>query len=102
LLAAAFIYSKNLWLPIFLHFAWNFAEAGIYGAVISGNQITESLFTAKFSGPEILTGGAFGPENSLQATLLCLVAAIIFILIARRQGKFVKPYWKMRKIITAN
>jgi len=94
LLAASYIYSKNLWLPIFLHFAWNFAEAGIYGAVISGNIITKSLFTSKFSGPEIITGGLFGPENSIQATVLCLIVGIIFIIISKRQNKFIKPFWK--------
>ncbi len=94
LLAASYIYSKNLWLPIFLHFAWNFAEAGIYGAVISGNIITKSLFTSKISGPEIITGGLFGPENSIQATVFCLIVGIIFIIIAKRQNKFIKPFWK--------
>ena len=94
LLGASYIYSKNLWLPIFLHFAWNFAEAGIYGAVISGNTITKSLFTSKFSGPELITGGLFGPENSIQATVFCLILGIVFIIIAKRQNKFVKPYWK--------
>ena len=90
LLAAVYIYSRNLWLPIFLHFAWNFAEAGIYGAVISGNTVNESLFTARFSGPELLTGGAFGPENSLEAIIFCLITGLIFIYIAWRQGKFIK------------
>lgn len=47
LLAAAFIYSRNLWLPIALHFAWNFAETSIFGAIISGNQNIQSLFSAK-------------------------------------------------------
>ena len=94
LLGASYIYSKNLWLPIFLHFAWNFAEAGIYGAVISGNTITKSLFTSKFSGSELITGGLFGPENSIQATVFCLILGIVFIIIAKRQNKFVKPYWK--------
>ncbi len=102
LLAAAYIYSKNLWLPIFLHFAWNFAEAGIFGAVISGNQIDESLFTSKFSGSMRLTGGSFGPENSLQATIFCLIAALIFLWMAKKQNKFVEPFWKKRKILAAS
>ncbi len=98
LLAAAFIYSKNLWLPIFLHFGWNFAESGIFGAIISGNQITKSLLTAKFSGSVLLTGGAFGPENSLQATIFCLAVAVIFLLVSKRQRKFIKPQWKDKEI----
>jgi uncharacterized protein len=93
LLGAAYIYSKNLWLPIFIHFAWNFSEGGIYGAIISGNGLSKSWINCKISGPELLTGGAFGPENSLQALILGLIAGILFLLAAKKQNKFVIPYW---------
>jgi len=93
LLGAAYIYSKNLWLPIFIHFSWNFSEGGIYGAVISGNSLEKSLINAKFSGPELLTGGEFGPENSLQAVIIGLVVGILFLILAKKQGKLLRPYW---------
>ncbi|MDP9041404.1 MAG: CPBP family intramembrane metalloprotease [Bacteroidota bacterium] len=93
LLGASYMYARSLWLPIFLHFAWNFAEAGIFGAIISGGSIDKSLFTTKFSGPVLLTGGAFGPENSIQATLFCVVAASIFLYLSRKENKFIKPFW---------
>jgi len=98
LLGAAYIYSKNLWLPIFIHFAWNFSEGGIYGAIISGNGLTKSLITSKISGSELLTGGTFGPENSLQAVILGLVSGIVFLWMANKQGKLVEPFWKQQKI----
>ncbi len=79
LLAAAYMYYKNLWLPIAIHFAWNFTQNGIFGAITSGNEKTGSLLTTKISGSEILTGGQFGPEGSIQAVLLCTVAAIIIL-----------------------
>jgi uncharacterized protein len=94
LLAAAYMWTRNLWLPIFLHFAWNFAEAGIYGAVISGNVVPKSLITSEISGSVWLTGGAFGPENSIQATIFCIIAAAIFLLLAKRRKHVMKPYWK--------
>ncbi len=97
LLGATYIYSGNLWLPIFLHFAWNFSEGGIYGAIISGNDIKKCLINAKFTGSDLLTGGAFGPENSVQAMILGLLAAFIFLWLARKQGKMVKPYWRWTK-----
>ncbi len=100
LLGASFIYSKNLWLPIALHFGWNFAESGIYGAIISGAQISKSLFTAKFVGVTLVTGGAFGPENSLQATIFCLAAAIIFLSLSKKGNKFIRPSWKEKKEYT--
>ena len=90
LLAALYIYSRNLWLPIFMHFGWNFVESGIFGVANSGNVVTKSLFTSKLSGPEILTGGGFGPENSVQAVVFGLIAALIFLWAAKRQNKFIK------------
>jgi len=97
LLGATYIYSRNLWLPIFLHFAWNFSEGGIYGAIISGNGMKKCLINAKFSGSDLLTGGAFGPENSLQAVILGLIAAIVFLGLAKKQNRFVEPYWRRPK-----
>jgi membrane protease YdiL (CAAX protease family) len=93
LLGAAYIYSKNLWFPIAIHFAWDFTQVGIFGAVTSGNTLNESLLTTKIEGPALISGGAFGPEGSIQATLFCLIAAIILMLINHRQHKILKPFW---------
>ena len=38
LLAAAYIFSRGLWLPIGLHIGWNFTEGGIFGASVSGGE----------------------------------------------------------------
>jgi len=92
LLGAAYIYTKNLWFPIALHFAWNFTQSGIFGASTSGHAISKSLLTTKIEGAELITGGLFGPEGSIQATLFCLVAAIILLVLSHRQNKIIKPY----------
>ncbi len=93
LLGAVYIYSKNLWLPIALHFAWNFTQSGIYGASTSGNEISKSLITSRIDGSTLITGGSFGPEGSIQATLFCLSAAIIILIICKKQNKIVQPSW---------
>lgn len=94
LLGSAFIYSRNLWFPIALHFAWNFTQSGIYGAITSGNEQTGNLLEAKIQGSEIMTGGEFGPEGSIQATLICIIATTILLYFCHKQNKIVKPYWK--------
>ena len=94
LLGAAYIYSKNLWLPIAIHFAWNFMQSGIFGAITSGNEQTNSLFTTKITGPALITGGAFGPEGTIQAILFCLIATIIFMYLNVKRNKLIRPYWK--------
>lgn len=93
LLAAAYIYSRNLWFPIAIHFAWNFTQSAIFGANVSGNALSKTLITSKIQGAEWFTGGQFGPEGSIQATLFCLIAAIILLILSHRNGNIVKPYW---------
>lgn len=94
LMGAAFIYSRNLWVPIALHFAWNFTQSGIFGAITSGNEKTKSLFVAKIQGPEFITGGEFGPEGSIQAIVFCAIGTIMFLVLSHKNNKIIKPYWK--------
>lgn len=94
LLGAAYIYSRNLWFPIAIHFAWNFTETAVFGAVVSGNVISKTLITSKIQGAAWYTGGAFGPEGSVQATLFCLVVTVILLVLSHRREKIIKPYWK--------
>ncbi|MFD2942547.1 CPBP family intramembrane glutamic endopeptidase [Flavobacterium notoginsengisoli] len=94
LLGAAFIYSRNLWFPIALHFAWNFTQSGIYGAITSGNEKTNNLVEAQIQGPEFITGGAFGPEGSIQAIVFCALGTIVLLLLCHKNNKIIKPYWK--------
>ncbi|MDN3550021.1 CPBP family intramembrane glutamic endopeptidase [Mucilaginibacter aquaedulcis] len=94
LLAAAYIYKRNLWFPIAIHFAWNFTQSAIFGANVSGNTLSKTLITSKITGPEWLTGGLFGPEGSVQATLFCTIATIILLILSRKQGKIITPPWR--------
>ncbi len=94
LLGAAYIYSRNLWFPIAIHFAWNFTQSAIYGANVSGNAISKTLITSKIKGAEWFTGGEFGPEGSIQATVFCLIATIVLLVLSHKEGKIIKPYWK--------
>lgn len=89
LLGAAYIYRRNLWCPIAMHFAWNFTQSGIFGAATSGGAPNESLLTTRFSGATALTGGDFGPEASVQATLFCLAAAVILLALSSRKGMII-------------
>jgi len=94
LLPAAFIFSRTLWLPIFFHFAWDFAEPAIFGGINPGMGVEKSLFISNISGSGILTGGETGPQNSIQGAIFCLIAAIIFFQLAKQKNNFIKPYWK--------
>ncbi len=89
MLTAAYVATRKLWVPIGLHFGWNFAGAGIFSTEVSGNGSTHGLLDSATSGPALLTGGDFGPEASPYAVVLCVLAAIVFLLVARRRGRLV-------------
>lgn len=70
LLGTAYKYSGTLWLPIGIHWAWNFTQGRIFGISVSGSDSGPSLINPEISGPEILTGGDFGAEASVIAVVL--------------------------------
>ena len=79
LLGAAYAATQRLWLPIGLHIGWNFTEGPLFGMTLSGNKMTEGVLRGSLSGPRMLTGGVFGPEASIVAVIVCLVAARFFL-----------------------
>lgn len=98
LLAAAFVVTRNLWLPIGLHFAWNFFEGPVYGTQVSGHTFATAAIGAQVYGPPILTGGSFGPEAGLPAMVTCLGAAALLLAYARRHSLIVTPRWLQRRL----
>jgi membrane protease YdiL (CAAX protease family) len=60
----AFLRTRQLWLPIGFHIGWNFFEGPVFGFRVSGLD-TMRLLHHEVSGPELWTGGSFGPEAGL-------------------------------------
>ena len=79
LLGAAYKYSGTLWLPIGIHWAWNFTQGNIFGFEVSGKDIGVSLLNATVNGPDWLTGGAFGAEASVIPVVLGLLLSAWYI-----------------------
>ncbi|HLF36635.1 MAG TPA: type II CAAX endopeptidase family protein [Anaerolineales bacterium] len=63
-LAYAWLRTRALWLPIGIHIGWNFLQGPVFGFEVSGIP-TPSLVRHVVNGPELITGGAFGPEAGL-------------------------------------
>lgn len=79
MLALAYKCSGSLWLPIGIHWAWNFTQGNIFGFAVSGGDAGNSLVTASINGPDIFTGGAFGPEASILAASVSLLISLYFL-----------------------
>jgi uncharacterized protein len=95
MLAAAYMVTRRLWLCIGIHVAWNFTEGGIFSAAVSGSE-TKGLLRASLSGPEWLTGGAFGVEASVVALTICAAAGILLVARAVSKGNIVQPFWSVK------
>jgi membrane protease YdiL (CAAX protease family) len=73
-LSFAYLKSRSLWLPIGLHFSWNFSQTTLFSFPTSGISFDgRSLASLVQSGPVWLTGGAFGPEGGALATLALII-----------------------------
>jgi CAAX protease family protein len=80
--SVAYLRTRSLWLPIGMHFAWNFSLGYGLGLPVSGILFSKTLFQASVQGPVWLTGGNYGPEGSWLATGV-IVAATIYLLFSR-------------------
>jgi len=72
-LAVAYLKTRALWLPIGVHFSWNFVMGFGYGLPISGQVLPWKLLEAAPVGPAWLTGGDYGPEGSILCTGVLVV-----------------------------
>ena len=79
LLGVAYIYTRNLWFPIFLHLFWNFIQGPILGYEVSGTGGKNTLLKLGISDNTLMNGGDFGFEGSLPCTILMIVATGLII-----------------------
>lgn len=89
MLGLAYTLTRRLWLPIGIHAGWNFAEDTIYGTPVSGLHSAAAVLHGTLHGPNFLTGGKFGLEASIEATLVCLAASIVLYVLAARKRRIV-------------
>ena len=79
LFGMAYAYHQTIWVPIGMHWAWNYLEGGVFGCAVSGTPLDyRPLITPGISGSDILTGGAFGPEASIICVALGIVLSIVY------------------------
>jgi membrane protease YdiL (CAAX protease family) len=85
--AYAFVLSGRIWLPVGLHFAWNFVQGPVLGFPVSGLSMG-GLQQIRDLGPAWLTGGAYGPEaGAVGIAFRFVVLALVFLYMSFGRNK---------------
>jgi len=85
-LAAGYVLTGELAIPVALHISWNFFQGNVFGFPVSGNNFQSATFIQiNQSGPALWTGGLFGPEAGLLGTGAMILGIIITLVWIRKQ-----------------
>jgi len=90
-MTALYIVTGRLWASIGYHMAWNFTEAYVFGAEVSGSGFGQSLFQvrARPGVDAFWSGGNFGPEASVVTLVFGLLVSATLIVLAKRRKRSV-------------
>jgi uncharacterized protein len=86
LLGINYIFTRNLWFGMLLHFSWNFVQGSVLGFKVSGLELP-SLLQQNMRGSVLLTGGEFGLEASWLTTIVFAAAILIYYLLFQKKYK---------------
>jgi len=75
--AVAYLRTRSLWLPLGLHWAWNWALGWFFGLPVSGmNIVSHPLLRGEDLGPKWLTGGTYGIEGGVACTIAMIIVTV--------------------------
>jgi hypothetical protein len=73
----AYLRSRDLWLPIGLHFGWNFTLP-LFGVNVSGLRMKVTGYEMTWTAGDLWSGGEYGPEASILTSAM-LVALFLYL-----------------------
>ena len=89
MLGCGYVLTGELAIPIGLHITWNFFQGVVYGFPVSGLRVGGATFLSlDQGGPDLWTGGPFGPEGGLFGPAAMISGVFLTILWVRlRRGR---------------
>lgn len=89
LMALYMLKTDNIWGVAALHGAWNFAQGNFFGITVSGQSVGAALFhfSEREGTPEWISGGAFGTEGSLLASVVLLIGILYLLSELSKESK---------------
>jgi membrane protease YdiL (CAAX protease family) len=89
MLGCGYVLTGELAIPIGLHVTWNFFQGTVFGFPVSGLRIGGATFLSiEQGGPDLWTGGPFGPEGGLLAPAAMALGILLTALWVRlRRGR---------------
>lgn len=96
-LGALYMLTRNLWMCMAFHAAWNFTQGFVWDVPVSGFEV-HGLVTARLDGPVLLSGGAFGLEASPIALVCATALGLFYLKKAVDRGRVEPPLWVRRRL----
>jgi membrane protease YdiL (CAAX protease family) len=97
ILGAIYMLTRNLWMCMGFHAAWNITQGFIWDVPVSGFDV-HGLVTARVDGPILLSGGAFGLEASVIALVCGTALGLFYLKKAVDRGHVEQPWWVRRSL----
>jgi uncharacterized protein len=79
MLAIPYLLTGELAISIGIHITWNLFQGSVFGLAVSGVHDETSLIRVESGGPDLWTGGAYGAEGGLLATIAIGFSVLISV-----------------------
>lgn len=93
MLGWAYLRTRSLWFCTALHLGWNWAMSAVLEFPVSGLRRDVPLYDEVSVGPRWFTGGDFGPEGGVAATVVIVLLTLLLL-----RARWVRESPRMRAL----